>query len=40
MGVIVLFVGDFYYNGYLLLCDYLGCVELLLKYWINFGNVG
>ncbi|PJE79430.1 4-hydroxy-3-methylbut-2-en-1-yl diphosphate synthase (flavodoxin) [invertebrate metagenome] len=33
-------VGDFHYNGHLLLTKYPGCAELLQKYRINPGNVG
>ncbi|WP_114811493.1 flavodoxin-dependent (E)-4-hydroxy-3-methylbut-2-enyl-diphosphate synthase [Paraburkholderia kururiensis] len=40
MGVTVPLVGDFHYNGHLLLRDYPGCAEALSKYRINPGNVG
>jgi (E)-4-hydroxy-3-methylbut-2-enyl-diphosphate synthase len=40
MGVAVPLVGDFHYNGHLLLRDYPGCAESLSKYRINPGNVG
>ncbi|MBC8727229.1 flavodoxin-dependent (E)-4-hydroxy-3-methylbut-2-enyl-diphosphate synthase [Paraburkholderia sp. UCT2] len=40
MGVMVPLVGDFHYNGHLLLRDYPGCAESLSKYRINPGNVG
>jgi (E)-4-hydroxy-3-methylbut-2-enyl-diphosphate synthase len=40
MGVMVPLVGDFHYNGHLLLRDYPGCAEALSKYRINPGNVG
>ncbi len=33
-------VGDFHYNGHILLSKYAGCAELLHKYRINPGNVG
>ena len=33
-------VGDFHYNGHLLLAKYPGCAETLAKYRINPGNVG
>lgn len=33
-------VGDFHYNGHLLLTDYPDCARLLAKYRINPGNVG
>lgn len=36
----MLLVGDFYYIGYKLLIDYLDCVVVFDKYWINLGNVG
>lgn len=35
MGVAVPLVGDFHYNGHLLLRDYPGCAESLSKYRIN-----
>ncbi len=40
MGVMVPLVGDFHYNGHLLLRDYPACAESLSKYRINPGNVG
>ena len=39
-GVAVPLVGDFHYNGHLLLSDYPDCAKLLAKYRINPGNVG
>jgi len=39
MGVRVPIVGDFHYNGHLLLRKYPGCAEGLAKYRINPGNV-
>ncbi len=33
-------VGDFHYNGHLLLTEYPDCAKLLAKYRINPGNVG
>lgn len=39
-GVTVPLVGDFHYNGHLLLRDYPECARLLAKYRINPGNVG
>ncbi len=39
-GVSVPIVGDFHYNGHLLLKDYPDCARLLAKYRINPGNVG
>lgn len=33
-------VGDFHYNGHLLLTDFPDCAKLLAKYRINPGNVG
>jgi (E)-4-hydroxy-3-methylbut-2-enyl-diphosphate synthase len=33
-------VGDFHYNGHLLLAEYPDCARLLAKYRINPGNVG
>jgi (E)-4-hydroxy-3-methylbut-2-enyl-diphosphate synthase len=38
-GVSVPIVGDFHYNGHLLLTKYPGCAEGLAKYRINPGNV-
>ncbi|MEX3547717.1 MAG: flavodoxin-dependent (E)-4-hydroxy-3-methylbut-2-enyl-diphosphate synthase [Burkholderia sp.] len=40
MGISVPLVGDFHYNGHLLLLDYPACAESLSKYRINPGNVG
>jgi len=40
MGVDVPLVGDFHYNGHLLLRDYPDCAQALSKYRINPGNVG
>jgi (E)-4-hydroxy-3-methylbut-2-enyl-diphosphate synthase len=39
-GVIVPIVGDFHYNGHLLLAKYPKCAQTLAKYRINPGNVG
>jgi (E)-4-hydroxy-3-methylbut-2-enyl-diphosphate synthase len=39
-GVIVPIVGDFHYNGHLLLAKYPECAAALAKYRINPGNVG
>ena len=39
-GVIVPIVGDFHYNGHLLLAKYPACANALAKYRINPGNVG
>src|SRR3954463_15144128 len=39
-GVIVPIVGDFHYNGHLLLAKYPECARTLSKYRINPGNVG
>ncbi|MDR0787293.1 MAG: flavodoxin-dependent (E)-4-hydroxy-3-methylbut-2-enyl-diphosphate synthase [Gemmatimonadota bacterium] len=39
-GVPVPIVGDFHYNGHLLLSRYPGCAAALAKYRINPGNVG
>jgi (E)-4-hydroxy-3-methylbut-2-enyl-diphosphate synthase len=39
-GVTVPIVGDFHYNGHLLLARYPGCAAVLAKYRINPGNVG
>ena len=39
-GVIVPIVGDFHYNGHLLLAKYPDCAGALAKYRINPGNVG
>jgi len=40
MGVNVPVVGDFHYNGHLLLAKYPACARALAKYRINPGNVG
>src|ERR1700739_1884985 len=40
MGVSVPLVGDFHYNGHLLLRDHPPCAEALSKYRINPGTVG
>src|ERR1041384_3109826 len=39
-GVLVPIVGDFHYNGHLLLAKYPDCAKTLAKYRINPGNVG
>jgi (E)-4-hydroxy-3-methylbut-2-enyl-diphosphate synthase len=39
-GVAVPIVGDFHYNGHLLLAKYPDCARTLAKYRINPGNVG
>jgi len=39
-GLCVPLVGDFHYNGHLLLTDFPDCARLLAKYRINPGNVG
>ena len=39
-GVSVPLIGDFHYNGHLLLTKYRACAEALAKYRINPGNVG
>jgi (E)-4-hydroxy-3-methylbut-2-enyl-diphosphate synthase len=39
-GISVPLVGDFHYNGHLLLTEYADCACLLAKYRINPGNVG
>lgn len=39
-GVTVPIVGDFHYNGHLLLSKYSACAAALAKYRINPGNVG
>ncbi|MBX9687193.1 MAG: flavodoxin-dependent (E)-4-hydroxy-3-methylbut-2-enyl-diphosphate synthase [Candidatus Obscuribacterales bacterium] len=39
-GVDCPLVGDFHYNGHLLLTEYKDCARLLAKYRINPGNVG
>jgi (E)-4-hydroxy-3-methylbut-2-enyl-diphosphate synthase len=40
MGVNVPVVGDFHYNGHILLTEYPECARALAKYRINPGNVG
>jgi (E)-4-hydroxy-3-methylbut-2-enyl-diphosphate synthase len=40
MGVDVPIVGDFHYNGHLLLAKYPACARALAKFRINPGNVG
>jgi len=40
LGVQVPIVGDFHYNGHLLLAKYPDCARTLAKYRINPGNVG
>jgi (E)-4-hydroxy-3-methylbut-2-enyl-diphosphate synthase len=40
LGVAVPIVGDFHYNGHLLLTRYPACARALAKYRINPGNVG
>ncbi len=40
MGVTVPLIGDFHYNGHLLLTRHLACARALAKYRINPGNVG
>jgi (E)-4-hydroxy-3-methylbut-2-enyl-diphosphate synthase len=40
LGVDVPIIGDFHYNGHLLLTKYPACAEALAKYRINPGNVG
>ncbi|HEX5633011.1 MAG TPA: flavodoxin-dependent (E)-4-hydroxy-3-methylbut-2-enyl-diphosphate synthase, partial [Gemmatimonadales bacterium] len=40
IGAPVPVVGDFHYNGHLLLAKYPGCARALAKYRINPGNVG
>jgi (E)-4-hydroxy-3-methylbut-2-enyl-diphosphate synthase len=39
-GITVPIVGDFHYNGHLLLTRFPGCARALAKYRINPGNVG
>jgi (E)-4-hydroxy-3-methylbut-2-enyl-diphosphate synthase len=39
-GVIVPIIGDFHYNGHILLKEYPACARALAKYRINPGNVG
>ncbi len=40
LGVTAPIVGDFHYNGHLLLSDHPDCAKALAKYRINPGNVG
>ncbi len=40
MGVDVPLIGDFHYNGHVLLTQYPDCAQALSKYRINPGNVG
>lgn len=40
LGVNVPIIGDFHYNGHLLLARYPECARILAKYRINPGNVG
>ncbi|MBX9880063.1 MAG: flavodoxin-dependent (E)-4-hydroxy-3-methylbut-2-enyl-diphosphate synthase [Candidatus Obscuribacterales bacterium] len=40
LGANIPLVGDFHYNGHLLLNEYKDCAKLLAKYRINPGNVG
>jgi (E)-4-hydroxy-3-methylbut-2-enyl-diphosphate synthase len=40
LGIGVPIIGDFHYNGHLLLTKYPDCAEALAKYRINPGNVG
>jgi (E)-4-hydroxy-3-methylbut-2-enyl-diphosphate synthase len=40
MGCAVPLIGDFHYNGHILLADHPACAEALAKYRINPGNVG
>src|SRR5256714_1468274 len=40
IGVTVPLIGDFHYNGHLLLTKYPACARALAKYRINPGNVG
>lgn len=39
-GLNIPLVGDFHYNGHLLLAEFKECAETLVKYRINPGNVG
>jgi (E)-4-hydroxy-3-methylbut-2-enyl-diphosphate synthase len=39
-GIVVPIIGDFHYNGHLLLAKYPACARALAKYRINPGNVG
>jgi (E)-4-hydroxy-3-methylbut-2-enyl-diphosphate synthase len=40
IGIAVPIIGDFHYNGHLLLTRYPACAQALAKYRINPGNVG
>jgi (E)-4-hydroxy-3-methylbut-2-enyl-diphosphate synthase len=40
IGIAVPIIGDFHYNGHLLLARHPGCARVLAKYRINPGNVG
>jgi (E)-4-hydroxy-3-methylbut-2-enyl-diphosphate synthase len=40
LGIAVPIIGDFHYNGHLLLTQYPACARALAKYRINPGNVG
>lgn len=40
LGVSVPLIGDFHYNGHLLLAKYPECARVLAKYRVNPGNVG
>ena len=40
IGITVPIIGDFHYNGHLLLTRYPACAQALAKYRINPGNVG
>ena len=40
LGVNVPIIGDFHYNGHILLTKYPACAQALDKYRINPGNVG
>ena len=40
MGIDVPLVGDFHFNGHMLLANFSGCAKALAKYRINPGNVG
>jgi (E)-4-hydroxy-3-methylbut-2-enyl-diphosphate synthase len=39
-GLNIPIIGDFHYNGHILLAEYPGCAKALAKYRINPGNVG
>src|SRR5688500_1793675 len=40
LGCAVPLIGDFHYNGHLLLARFTDCARILAKYRINPGNVG